>query len=347
MDFPIVYAVKHKNFDVRMASRSGGIFTAVTDEVLRKCGIVYGCALNWAMEAVHIRAQTKEERDRMRGSKYVQSNMADTFQGVLEDLNAGRRVLFSGTSCQVAGLKAFLSKDYGDRLFCLDILCHGVPSPLVFKKYLEWQEEQNKAKCIEVDFRNKKDFGWAVHVESLKFEEPDGKVKTIDSKVFANIFCSDKALRGSCYVCPYKDIAHPGDMTIGDFWGVNRAVPDFDDDCGSSLVLINTKNAQKLFDAVKKKLDYHPCRIEDSMQTSLKKPFPRPRKWEQFWDDFYGQPFDYIAKKYGHYSEESSERISDMAKEHLEQMKERQKNMEKKGVISKLSDSWKKITEKS
>ncbi len=83
------------------------------------------------------------------------------------------------------------------------------------------------------------------------------------------------------------------------------------------------------------------------MQTSLKKPFPRPRKWEQFWDDFYGQPFDYIAKKYGHYSEESSERISDMAKEHLERMEERQKNMEKKGVISKLSDSWKKITEKS
>lgn len=338
MDFPIVYAVKHKDFDVRMASRSGGIFTAVSDAVLEEGGIVYGCAFNEAFEALHIRAETKEERNRMRGSKYIQSNLADSFKNARADLAAGRKVLFSGTSCQIAGFRSFLGRDYGDRLFCMDILCHGVPSPLVWKKYLQWQEEQNEGKCVDADFRNKKDFGWDEHVETLWLQKPDGTVKAVNGRVFRNLFYSHKIIRESCYYCPYKDITHPGDMTIGDFWRVEKAVPDFDDNCGVSLVLLNTEHAVRLFDAVKGDLEFSPCRIEDSMQTPLKKPFRRPEGRDEFWRDFREQPFDYIAKKYGHYSKESEQHLERMAKEHHA--------AQKKGVMGELCAGLKKTAKK-
>ena len=133
---PKVYAVKHRNEAVIAASRSRGIFTALSDQVLSSGGIVYGCVLTENFEAVHIRADNAEERNRMRGSKYIQSKPGDTFKNVKTDLNAQRNVLFSGTSCQVAGLKKYLGKEY-DNLFCVDIVCHGVPSYKIWKAYLK------------------------------------------------------------------------------------------------------------------------------------------------------------------------------------------------------------------
>ena len=124
---PLVYAVKHKDINIRMNSRSGGFFSAVSDLVLKNGGIVYGCILTDEMNAKHIRTETIEGRDLMRGSKYIQSNMGTVFKDVKQDLNGGKLVLFSGTSCQVAGLKNLLEKDYNN-LICIDIVCHGVPS---------------------------------------------------------------------------------------------------------------------------------------------------------------------------------------------------------------------------
>lgn len=124
---PKVYAVKHKDETTRAASRSGGIFTALSDLVLSNGGVVYGCVLTDDFDAVHIRADNAEERNRMRGSKYIQSKLGDIFRNVKADLDVRRNVLFSGTSCQVAGLKKYLGKEY-DNLFCVDIVCHGVPS---------------------------------------------------------------------------------------------------------------------------------------------------------------------------------------------------------------------------
>ena len=127
---PKVYAVKHKDEMIRAASRSGGIFTALSDQVLSNGGVVYGCVLTEEFDAVHIRTDNAEDRNRMRGSKYIQSKLGDTFKSVKTDLDAKKSVLFSGTSCQVAGLKKYIGKEY-DNLFCVDIVCHGVPS----KKY--------------------------------------------------------------------------------------------------------------------------------------------------------------------------------------------------------------------
>ncbi len=291
---PKVYAVKHKNEAIRAASRSGGIFTAISDWVLENNGVVYGCILTEDFKAVHIRADNTESRNLMRGSKYIQSKQGNTFKDVKADLLAGRTVLYSGTSCQVAGLREYLGKDY-ENLFYLDIVCHGVPSPIVWSEYLEWQERRNNAKVKNVDFRNKKDFGWRDHIETLTFDNG----KCVSSGIFKHLFYCHTILRPSCYKCPYKSIVHPGDITIADYWGIEKVVPEFDDNKGVSLVLVNNEIGEHILNSVKNEVEWKQTRLEDSMQPPLKAPFPKPIEREQFWSDFSNKSFGYIAKKYG------------------------------------------------
>lgn len=292
-DKPLVYAVKHKNDKIRMDSRSGGFFTSISDFILSEDGVIYGCVLDSDFNAVHIRATSFKERDRMRGSKYIQSNMGDTFKQVRQDLIAGKKVLFSGTSCQVAGLIKYIGGN-DPNLFCVDIVCHGVPSPKVFHSYLEWQEKKAKSRCVGFDFRNKKDFGWKAHVETLEFANGE----RVNSEIFKNIFFSDHCLRPSCYACHYKSTIHPGDITIADYWGIDSAAPDFNDNKGVSLVLVNNNNAKKLFERLTD-IEFRECRIEDSMQPALISPCSAPNDRGQFWKDFENRKFSFIAAKYG------------------------------------------------
>lgn len=291
---PKVYAVKHKEKTIRAASRSGGIFTALSDRVLENRGVVYGCVLTSEFQAVHVRAEDKATRDLMRGSKYIQSKIGDTYKNVKAELMAGRKVLFSGTSCQVSGLRNFLDNEF-DNLLCVDIVCHGVPSPLVWKKYLEWQEKKARSKTKAVDFRNKQDFGWRDHIETLTMDNEN----RVSSGIFKNLFYGHNILRPSCYECPFKSIMHPGDITIADYWGIEKAAPEFDDNKGVSLVLVNNEKGMSAFEAVKEALTWKQTRIEDSMQPPLKAPFPKPVEREQFWEDLKNKRFDYVTKKYG------------------------------------------------
>lgn len=291
---PKVYAVQHRDESIRIASRSGGIFTAISDYVLENDGVIYGCILTEDFKAVHVRADNTSVRDQMRGSKYIQSRMDDTYKKVKNDLEAGRQVLFSGTSCQVAGLERYLGIEYKN-LLCLDIVCHGVPSPKVWKAYLNWQEKKNRSKVKTLDFRNKKDFGWRNHIETLCFE--NGKI--VSSRVFATLFYGHSILRPCCYECPYKSVMHPGDITIADYWGIEKAAPEFDDNKGVSLVLINNERGNQIFDLIKKQVKWEKTKLEDSMQPPLKAPFPKPKNREDIWNDFENRNFAYIAKKYG------------------------------------------------
>lgn len=295
---PIVYAVKHKNFTTRMLSRSGGMFTAVSDFVLNNGGVVYGCILSDDFKAIHVSATTVDERNKMRGSKYIQSEIGEVYKKIKIDLSLNKMVLFSGTSCQVAGLKSYLGKDFNN-LLCLDILCFGVPSPYVFNRYVKWQEKKNKAKCNLVDFRNKKDFGWEEHIETLYMKNKGGTIK-VNSSVFRNLFLGRNILRPSCYKCPYKDVMHPSDITIGDFWGIENAVSGFNDNYGVSLVLINNEKGKRVFDSIKD-LDFFICNLKDSLQPVLIEPFSMPLEREEFWKDFNMRSFDYIAEKYADY----------------------------------------------
>lgn len=297
LDKPMVYAVRHLNESVRAASRSGGIFTALSDEILSNGGVIYGCALTEDFTAIHIRAERIEERNRMRSSKYIQSKLGDAFKNVKADLDAERQVLFSGTSCQVAGLKQFLGKEY-EKLVCVDIVCHGVPSTKVWNAYLQWLEKKKHSKIVGVDFRNKKAFGWRDHVETIYFEI--GKI--VNSKVFTSLYYGHCILRPSCYECPYKSIVHPGDITIADYWGIEKAAPELDDNKGVSLVLVNSEIGIEIFNSIKKDVEWKQTKLEDSMQTPLQKPFPKPDNREQFWKAFSEKSFEYVARKYGGFS---------------------------------------------
>ena len=300
-DHPRVFAVKHKNESERLASQSGGAFAVLSDLVLEQGGVIYGCAFDEEFQAVHIRADNAEDRDRMRYSKYVQSNMGDTYNNVRKDLEEGKTVLFSGTSCQVAGLREYIKicgKASTGSLYCVDIVCHGVPSPRVWRDYLAWESRKKKAQIKGVICRNKTKYGWKSHIVTVKYTNG----KESDRKVYPKIFYSHVALRPACYKCPYKSIHHPSDITIADYWGIEKALPGFKDDKGVSLVMINSPEGQALFDACSDKIIYKGTRIEDSMQKPLIEPYDSPNNRTEFWKDYDRLTFTEIAKKYGDYS---------------------------------------------
>lgn len=299
---PIVYAVKHRDETVRAASRSGGIFTAISDLFLDRGGVVYGCVLDEQFHANHIRSDSKDGRDLMRGSKYIQSDLSDCFLKVKKDLEEGREILFSGTSCQIAGLQSYLEnttkqENCTGRVVFLDILCHGVPSTAVWDAFIRHQEKKNNGKCVAVDFRNKKDFGWQDHVETLWIKNKF-RTKRVHSDLYKRIFYSHLALRPACHVCPYKSTVHPGDITIADYWGIDRAAPGFNDNKGVSLVLINTDTGKDVFDAIEDRLNVRMTKLEDSMQPPMEAPFARPKNREEFWRDFYTYGIKYVERKF-------------------------------------------------
>jgi coenzyme F420-reducing hydrogenase beta subunit len=290
---PISYAVKNKNNEIRYKSRSGGVFTALSNLILKQNGVVYGCILNNNFEAVHIRADNYVDRDKMRGSKYVQSRMEDIQKKIGLDLKNGKTVLFTGTSCQVKGIRNSIPHNLQDKLFCVDIVCHGVPSPKIWKEYLEFQRKKYGKVIDGVDFRNKKIYGWREHVESIFI---DGK--RYDSKIYTNLFYNHVIIRPSCFNCPFKSIYHPGDITIADCWGIENAIPDFDDDKGVSLVLINNYKGKKFFGEVDKNLIYKKIELEKCMQPPLKGNFILPNFRKDFWNIYYEKGLAEAIKKY-------------------------------------------------
>lgn len=298
-NFPQVFALKHKNYNIRINSRSGGAFTTLSDEILKNGGIVYGCIMENNYEAVHIRTETCEERDKMRGSKYIQSNLGDTFSMVKSDLLAGRKVLFTGTPCQIDGLKKFLYTDY-DNLLCVDIVCYGVPSTIVWKSYLKWLENKHNAKCIpeNISFRNKKKYGWGSHIETIKMINPDGKNIEINSEIFKELFLGRYILRPGCYQCPYTSLQRPGDITIADFWGINNFLPELNDNKGISMVFINNIKGEKFFNKCKESTIYYKVKLENDFQRALCEPAKKPENRMQFWNDFFENGFSYIVENY-------------------------------------------------
>jgi coenzyme F420-reducing hydrogenase beta subunit len=296
------YIVKQKDMRSRMQSRSGGIFAAVSDEVLRHDGIVYGCALDEEFRAVHRRAATKEERDAFRGSKYVQSTIGTTMQQVVSDLKAGKKVLFSGTPCQVAGLLAYCPEAEKENLLCMDIVCHGVPSPKVWQDYLSYMETKHHGRVSAVDFRNKRNHGWWDHVETLTI-----RGREYDSQTYMKLFYEHHILRECCYECPYKNLHRPGDITIADAWGIAKANPEFDDNYGVSLVLCNTKKGEIRLNEAFKTCDYLECDLEQYMQEPLIRSFSKPEDYEDFWDRYFHSTFSEMIK--GKYEDSLKQKI--------------------------------------
>lgn len=289
------YGVKHKNLQERKTSRSGGVFVAISDYILKRGGVIYGVVQNKDFSVCHLRAETKEERDAFKGSKYVQSNMDGIIKQIKKDLEDGRKVLYSGTACQVAGVRAAIPEKLHENLYCTDLICHGVPSVKIFEEYLKYIEEKENKKIKEFIFRDK-DYGWSPHYETFIFE--DGSKKTV--QYFRNMFLRDKILRPSCYSCNYASPYRPADITIADFWGIDKINPEFYDEIGVSLVTVNSDKGIEIFENIKEELDWFEASVQEVIDRTynLDHPTEKPEDREEFWKDYEKESFEFIIDKY-------------------------------------------------
>ena len=294
------FAVKHRSDQVRMQSSSGGMFTALSDYILEQDGAVYGAAFDRDFQVCHCRAKTQEERDRFRGSKYVQSNLGSVFLQVKDDLEGGRAVLFSGTPCQTAGLSGFLAggRTNTNRLYLCDLVCHGTPSPKLWKDYLALLTKRYRNRIKSYSFRDKS-IGWRGYQIEAVIQDGTVVRDRLDVLSYSKLFCMDLNLRPSCYRCPFASLHRPSDITVGDFWGIENSMPEFEDEKGVSLVLVNTEKGRRLFQQVKESLLVRPSNLERCIQPNLKRPSTAPAEKDKFWEDYRNRGFIYVSKKYG------------------------------------------------
>jgi len=289
-------ALKHREKETILSSSSGGAFTAISDYILENGGVIYGVAFDENIRAVHIRADKKEIRDNMRVSKYVQSDLQDTFKQVKDDVTNGITVLFTGTPCQVAGIKKYLEKDY-ENFFTMDVICHGVPSPLMFSEHIKQIEKKKKTTVKSYKCRSKVK-GWHTHIEAAEFTNGKTEAGTPLLQEHKVLFYSGYILRPSCYECKFTNLHRPADITMGDFWGIEKSMPDWDDQAGTSIVLVNTQKGEKLFENSKPNIHF---RVSETYgrQPNLEKNRSKPADREQFWNLYYSRGYGYVSAKYG------------------------------------------------
>ncbi|WP_443668313.1 Coenzyme F420 hydrogenase/dehydrogenase, beta subunit C-terminal domain [Holdemanella porci] len=288
-----VYGAKLKDKEKLLKSQSGGAFTAIAEFFLSKGAIVYGCSLDDKLNAVYARITSFKDLEKVKGSKYVQAKLGDTLKNVLKDLESDKIVLFSGTPCYVAACKQFIDlKKYGNQLFVVDIICHGVPSPLVYKAYLD--EVSKKENC---------------DVQNYIFRYKSGGDKTIERIIYSNgkeeltenyikLFYTNLALRPSCGKCQFAKIERVSDFTIGDFWGIKNSFPDFSSNDGVSVILCNNERAVKIFSNIQSQFDAFVTDIHHALQPNLKKASKVPFYRYLFWKDFYKHGVLYCSKKW-------------------------------------------------
>lgn len=297
---PYVYAGKHGNEEVRMASSSGGVFSAISDYIVDRNGLVCGVAFDENMNVVHKIASTREEIDKFRGSKYVQSNLGNIYAEIMDLLKQNKTVLFTGTPCQNAGLKSYLVNDKHvklENLFLCDIVCLGTPSPLMWREHIASLENKENSKIAQYYCRSKVK-GWHGHNEMVVYENGKKDYRSNLSQKHKALFYSHNILRPSCHQCRYTNLKRPSDITIADFWGIERCLPEFDDNKGVSLVLINSPKGQRLFEDIKENLICRESNTKDCLQPHLQYPAKPSVKREQFWEDYRLNGYKYVIKKY-------------------------------------------------
>lgn len=287
-----VFAAKSKDFQERMRSSSGGIFGLIAVEYIRKGGVVVACRLDDDMKAMHAFAEDEEGIQAMMSSKYVQSDTRGIYSKVRDLLKTGREVLFVGTPCQVAALKLFLMRPY-ENLTMIDILCHGVPSPLVFKEYKDRLEDRYGAKMQSLSFRGKQK-GWKrLHIDA-RFKNGKRHHMYAGYDSFMQLFLSDSLQRSSCFNCPYNQLDRPGDITLGDFWGIGKSNYAFDDDKGVSLIITNNEKGKKLWQLISDKVDWFESDINSAIAGNavLVRHLPSSHKRDEFYKEFVDKGYD-------------------------------------------------------
>lgn len=298
-----VYACYNTDTDVRMGSSSGAVFSLLAEHVILRHGIVYGAAMSEdCYSAEFIGVTEREELYRLRGSKYLQARIGGIYKAVRMELESGRLVLFTGTGCQVNGLRGFLGRDY-ENLICVDVVCHGVPSPKLWRVYVEYLEEKNGGKLRKVDFRSKDDswIDFGMQMEFCNSSGQPGKVQYIPKykDAYMQMFLKNYCLRPSCYECAAKKIKR-SDLTIADFWGIRDIAPDLYDGKGTSLVLVRTDKGQNIFEEIRSCMKVKEVSYEVGVRKNSAEyeSCMRPAERETFFYDMDHMEFELLKRKY-------------------------------------------------
>lgn len=295
---PKAYACYNKNLAIRIQSSSGGIFTLLAEEILSKGGVVFGASFNKTFEVEHIMVEKIEELEKLRGSKYTQSKIGETYKKAKEILEEGRYVLFTGTPCQIEGLKSYLRKEY-DKLYTQDIICHGVPSIKVMKKYNNYLEKINNSNIEEIKHRTKIN-GWKEFSVFIKFKNNKQVNSDHNKDLYMQAFLKNTILRDSCYNCSFKKLNRISDITLADFWGIQNIMPELDDNKGTSLVIVNSKKGQELFENIKEKIIFKNVDIQEAIKynMSMIESAKMDKNRKKFFENLDKLDFDKLVKKY-------------------------------------------------
>ncbi|MBQ8766178.1 MAG: Coenzyme F420 hydrogenase/dehydrogenase, beta subunit C-terminal domain [Clostridia bacterium] len=282
--------------EIRKNSTSGGAASAIADAIINDGGAIYGASLDSEFRLKHIRVEKKEDLSLLQGTKYIQSDMTDCFDSIKNDLKNNKSVLFIGTPCQVAGVRKFITQQKIDeqKLYLCDIICHGVPSPKVFSDYIEWLEKTENEKIKKYFFRNKA-FSW--RGDSSAVETASGLKRSRNVTGFMNLYYSSNITNDACFNCNFTSTDRVSDITVSDFWGIEKEKPEFEDGLGVSMVMLNTEKGKSLFDAIKG--ESVEATLDNAKQPQLYEPVKKPEGYCDFRQNYKKDGIEYAMKTYG------------------------------------------------
>lgn len=295
-----LYGAWNKDNNLLKNSSSGGIFTTIATQIINEGGLVFGAAYDEDFNVRHICVETHEELSKLRGSKYVQSTIGDTYREVLDALKKGRKVFFTGTPCQVAGLYGFLGKRHYDMLFTADFLCHGTPSSKVFQAYKEWLEAKHNSKMVAYNYRSKH-WGWNGWCLQADFENGEVYYGKNNEDPYFQAFIREFVMRPCCYNCHYVGTKRFADITMGDFWGYKTQKGEEDNhNKGVSIVITNTRAGEQMFDIIQDKLFSYRRTVDDAKKINwtLYTAFAANEKRPEFWHDYEAKGWQYLVDSY-------------------------------------------------
>ena len=284
---------------LRENSSSGGIFGMLAKSFFAENGVVVGAAFSDDFYSVrHTCIEKKDELYKLQGSKYLQSEINDSYKKVKEFLRQGCKVLFTGTPCQIAGLKAYLGKGY-DNLFTQDVICHGTPSPMIWKKYVQYRESVSGGAVQRMSFRHKK-YGWKTFSVFFKFSNNTEYVKKLSNDLYMQVFLRNIDLRPSCYNCEFRDGTSGSDITLADYWGVQEENPKLDDDKGTSLIIIHTQKGVEVFQKIQSEVNCKSVDFEKAIKhnPSYYESVHLPEERESFFEEVQHEAIYMVMKKY-------------------------------------------------
>ena len=287
------YATWNKDYTIRKTSSSGGFFTIIATKILQENGYVVGASFDKDFNVNHIIVDNINSLHKLRGSKYIQSNIGTTYKEITKLLKSGKKILFTGTPCQITGLKSYLHNKEYPNLYTIDLVCHGTPSPLIFQDYKKWLEKKYNSSIKDYQFRDKK-WSWIRFNTKATFANNTTYWGTWEEDIFMRGFLRDLYLRESCYNCHYTNLQRQGDITIADFWGYIPTQSEADNkDTGISLVIINSDKGNELFETCKKHMVWYKKDLEIAIKgnKALTQRVTIPNQRNSFWQTYFSKGF--------------------------------------------------------